>query len=165
MDRKANLICTALAGVFLSTPTLADWSVESVKDRMTDKTETIISVRAPQAAIRFGHPVRAHFQIECWKNSEGFTPLPSIVFGDRVALGEVGLSWRIDDKPVQQRVIRVTGSGDVVHLTLLGGRQLSREIANAKRLRVTVFWKLDQPGFYEFDLSGGKDAYAKLACR
>ncbi len=159
---KAVLVCALL----VSSPAFADWQANTVTDRMTDKKETIITAPAKQTATRFGRQVSAHLQVECW-TSPSFKnkPLPSIVFDSEVALGEIGITYRLDDKPVVQRLIRVTGAGNAVHLALLDTSALTREIAKAKRFRITVFWKLDQPGFYEFDIPNGKEAAAKLACR
>jgi hypothetical protein len=118
----------------------ADWKIETFTNRMTDKKDVVAWVETSGARL----------QIECMDAPLVGGLVVSLV-SDKIRPGMVGLNYRIDQGPVETRIVPArSGGGSVLFMHGAPVEELKR----AKRLRVEIV-----PGpFYDFNVSGGEKA-------
>jgi hypothetical protein len=124
-----------LCAVSAATPAAA-WTVTQERDRMTDKTLTWASATSGDATLLVG----------CLNGR----PHPRLTWDRRVGFGSnVGVSWRVDDGPVQSYVAGLF-SQDGTTLYAWTDHNAG-PVMRAKRVRL----QLGQ-AFYDFDMTRGE---------
>jgi hypothetical protein len=148
------LICLS-ALLWLSHSAAADWHINSSKNPMTDREDKIASVPSKAES----HGILAFLQIECLPTIGG--RIVSVVLSQAMTQGRIGLNFRIDDAPVEPRVLPVGTSLRSIALHGLDEKQL----ASAKRFRLQLFPAGGPELFYDFDVVGAGKAMTALSCK
>jgi hypothetical protein len=119
----------AAVAVFLTmtAPAAAGWKIDAAKDRMTDKNIKTAWV----AAVDPASGAKARLEVSCFDD-----PLVGGLFiqlrtNHRFSQGKMGLSYRVDDGPVENRYMRVTADG-------MAGWGDARAVLKGKRVRVRL---------------------------
>lgn len=133
------IACAALGG-----SSAAAWTVTHEKDRMTDKTLTWASATSGDATLLVG----------CLNG----TVQPRLTWSQPMGFGSgVGVSWRVDDGPVQSYLAGLFSQDGTVLYPWTSDD--AAPVMRAKRVRV----QLGQ-AFYDFDLRTG-EPMPTIKCR
>ena len=137
----AGLLCASSAA-------LAEWKTGSFVDRMTDRKETFAELQAKEGA--------ATLYVGCMNGHIS----PDITFPERIAYGEVGVTYRFDEGQVVPRIARLPSDGKALWLWISSGPETALRIRRSKRLRVQL-----KEAFFDFDLTGAETAIKPIVCR
>lgn len=153
--RPTHRIMRLVITLFLivSSPVFAEWRLESYADKASEKTISIASVQAAKA----DRGVAAKLQIECVESRLVGGRQVSILLSAPLPQEDIGLGYRVDDRPAEQRILPV-GRNSVTFIRDI------KEIKNAKRLRVELF-PHGISLFYDFSIDGVDSAIAGVPCR
>ncbi|MDQ2081587.1 hypothetical protein RA307_15480 [Xanthobacteraceae bacterium Astr-EGSB] len=151
------LVAFVLGFLVPSTPALSDWKIDRFKDRMTDRAANIASVtaKAPSSGIS------AQLQLECLEDELVGGWQVSAVLSAKMTRGRLGLSFRIDDNPVEARILPV--STDLRSIPFLFGRQ-AIDLERSRRLRLQLHPTGGPVLFYEFETNGAARALRAVPC-
>lgn len=157
--RKVYAVCALAVVMSLAMGSAgADWRVVSVRNQMTDREDKVASVSAKNSA----GGVEARLQIECLDDRLVGGLLVSIVLSAPLpAQFEIGVNYRIDERPVDPRVMRI---GSSLRSVTIHGLSVD-ELRSAKRFRVELFPKGVSPLFFDFDVGGADKAIRAVPCR
>jgi hypothetical protein len=152
---RVLLIASCLAVNIGAVPARAEWQVHTHVDKMTDRTETYVTLD-PIA------PTSANLQVSCFPSMVGMPAhlTAEIVFTDAIGVYEVGTSHRFDEGPIQHRITRISTDGRSLWLWSGGTSDAITAIRRAKRLRVSV-----KTLFLDFALAGSDAAINKIRCK
>jgi hypothetical protein len=142
----------AAAAIVISGQATADWRVDSVRDRMTDRQLSAASVQA-NAPDR-GIPAR--LRLACMNGA----PMLSVDLGAELTWGQIGAVWRLDEGPQRPVFLRVFA--DPQSVPLVGTDPAS--FAGKKRFRLQLQPTGSQAFFWEFDVSGLEKVLPKIRC-
>lgn len=137
----------------------AAWLVHESTNRMTDKKETWIELRAAPIS-RFGKPVTPYIEVQCYRGR----PHPQFKFSSPVDFGRVGINYRFDSEKIRQLFIPIFKDGMTLPIFIGQESSINAKLKSAKRLRLEIFFTGQSAEFIDIDLSGGKEAYQKLGC-
>jgi len=150
-------VATVIIGLLAATTMArAEWKIESFKDRMTDRDVKIGTLKAtkPDAGIT------AALVVRCMISDVVGGLYVEIATSASFTRGRMGLRYRVDAGETIDRYMPISSNGRGMALWAQPS-----EFADGKRLRVEL-----QPGrgptlFYDFDLTGTRDAFRSIPCR
>lgn len=152
---KRAAIVGSLIGSLACAPAAADWSITSYKDRLTDrevKTATI-------AAKARDHGVLGRLVINCLEDKLVGGLVLSIETTASFSRGRLGLSYRVDQREVEQRLMPVNSAGNG-----MSSWAKPEELEGAKRIRVELSPARSPNLFFDFDLTGVDNAMKAIPC-
>lgn len=137
----------------------ASWQTHEAVNRMTDKKETWIVLSANPIS-RFGNSVTPYIEVQCYRGR----PLPQLKFSSPVDWGRVGVNYKFDHENIRPLIVSFFKDG--MTLPVFVGREdsINAKFKRGKTFKIEIFFTGQSAQFIQFDLTGGKDAYAKLGC-
>ncbi|MGY3615930.1 hypothetical protein [Bradyrhizobium sp. USDA 10063] len=128
----------------LSAAPASAWTVTHERDRMTDKQLTWASAISGDATLLVG----------CLNGEVQ----PRLTWNQRIGWGDVSVTYRFDDGPVNSHFAMVSQDGRALYIWLNTYNEAMAKLRRGKRLRV----QLGQ-AFYDFDLAKG-DSIPTIKC-
>lgn len=135
---------------------MAEWKVESYKDRMTDREVK----SATLDALKPDNGIGATLIVRCMINDVVgglYLELRTTALFTR---GRMGLGYRVDDGQINDRFMSV--SPDRRGMALFAK---PRELFDGKRLRLELEPANSTKLFYEFDLRGTRKSLSSIPCK
>lgn len=126
----------------------AAWDVRQARDAMTDRMET-------SASVTSGGATEARLVVACMNGQA----MPRLSFGQRIGLGDIGVTYRLDSGAVVQRMAMLSQDGRDLWPWLGDAPNVTMRMRAAKRVRVSVAGG----EVYDFDLTRG-DSLPQLQC-
>lgn len=125
----------------------AAWKTGSFVDRMTDKTYAYAELPAKDG--------NATLYVGCMNGHVS----PDIQFPARVGFGQMGVTYRFDDKTVVPRIVQLPSDGKSLWLWIGSNAEALATIKRSKRLRVQT-----KQMFLDFELAGAEVAIKPIRC-
>ncbi|MBR1154614.1 hypothetical protein [Bradyrhizobium sp. JYMT SZCCT0428] len=147
---KRPILVFCLWSVMISNA-LAEWHIEQITDRMTDRVFKYASTPAKEPSSR----ITADLHIGCF-NARLYV---AVQLSEKMPEGAT-ISWRLDEQPVRyQPMPQVSStSRSAIHDLNPGA------LRQAKRVRVQWAASTGTVLFYEFDVSGADKAILQIPC-
>jgi len=134
----------------------AEWHTDRSQSPLADRQDVIAWTDAAEPA----DGITAKLQVECSHDRVVRGRLVVLVFSEQITPGQIGLSFRFDQGPIEHRLLPIGTDLRSVALSGVGAHRFAR----GKRFRVAVHLRDAATLFYEFDLIGSSGAIAKVRC-
>lgn len=145
-------IAALLLPIGISTSALAaGWQVTRHVDPLTDQHHAIAILPGDRASIR----------IRCLNGDV----TPEVIFPHRIGVYKIGMAYRFDARTVVSHFVFLADDARTAWVWLADKAGGLRRIGNSRRLRVQVFPSGADPFVADFDLTGAREAIAKVRCR
>lgn len=151
MKLERMFAAVAVAAVVVS-PALAEWKVESFKDKMADKLVkyAVLQSKAPE------NGVFAALEISCMDEQRLF----QLKLSSPLSRGRISVNMRVDERKVRPILLNVFS--DPYRIAFITAPPF--DLWGRKRFRIQVFPIGGPVLFYDFDLTGIDKAISPLAC-
>jgi hypothetical protein len=156
MWRASCCLVTFAVSLVITTEAVSAWKIESSKDRMTDQTVSVASVAAKESS----GGVRAELVLQCLHDKLVGGRLLTVFLSQKFTQGRIGFSFRVDSRALQQRI----GAVGTALNTIFVGNARNVLSGDSHRFRLQIFPAGSSVLFYDFDISGVKDAFKAVAC-
>jgi hypothetical protein len=84
----------------------------------------------------------------------------TVVLSRKLTPGRFGISYRIDNRPLQERILQINPALDSIMFM-----DDLRQISNSRTMQVAIFPAVSQNLYYDFDISGAEKAIASVPCQ
>jgi hypothetical protein len=148
------VVCAAL--LFATAPAGAVWKTGSARDRMSDKDSTWVYVIATKPDRGIG----ASIVIRCMDDPVVGGLYVELKTSAKFSRGRLGLRYRVDDGEPQNRYMPINSNGDGMSLFAR-----PNDLAAGKRMRLELQPAGSSNLFFEFDISGAREAFQSIPCR
>jgi hypothetical protein len=133
-------------------PASAEWTIEAHRKGTNDSTIKI----AWTGAKKPDRGINAKLQIECSPTGRVLT----VVLSRKLTPGRFGISYRIDNRPLQERILQINPALDSIMFM-----DDLRQISNSRTMQVAIFPAVSQNLYYDFDISGAEKAITSVPCQ
>jgi hypothetical protein len=148
------------------------WKVETEVDPLDpQKKTTFVSVLSQDGVSQFGRQIKVHLAVLCRNSALPDVPRAlgsSLYFGERVAVGDRLMRWRVDEFPIRQTKQQFFYDGKGFILSSGGRAPKERDFISELRKGKTLKVQYDLPwageGVFTFNLAGADDAFSQIPC-
>lgn len=141
-----------IALLLIATTASAEWKIETHREGTNDSTIKI----AWTGAKKPDHGINARLQIECSPTGRVLT----VVLSRKLTPGRFGISYRIDNRPPQVRILPISPALDSIMFM-----DDLRQISNSRTMQLGIFPAVSQNLYYDFDISGAEKTIASVPCQ